>query len=134
MTPPAELNDLVVFDGLLSLHYRRDWVSGVVIDHLAVSSSGVFVIGVLGGGTNAKLAADLRLQVELVRAALADPEVRVVPVLVLTDGRPPLLGPRDPAGVTTVGAKGLAKLLRQPGELSDLRQHEVHARLARMLS
>lgn len=134
----------IASDTLRVLHDRRVPGSRANIDHVAVASTGVYVIDakryvnqrpslrveggmlaprrerlLVGGRDRTKLVEGLHKQVLLVREALADqPDVAVRGVLCFIEADWPLVGgPFSVQGVDVVHPRRLSALLTQPGDL-----------------
>jgi len=121
--------------GVLTIHDRRVPRRQTNIDHIAVASSGVFVIDTknvtgkvaptdrglrVGGRRRDDMITAMSGQVTVVREALADqamPDELIRPVLCFTRADLPWLRPR-PGGVALLQPRGLVRLLRRPGPLS----------------
>ena len=124
------------------------------IDHLAVAASGVWIINsknyaglverrnkgnwlradyrlYVDGRDRSTLAGGLKRQVEAVQAALASPEIPVIPVLCFVDAEWRLFArPFQHAGVTVTWGKKLAAMIAAPGPLSKSQVADVARRLA----
>jgi hypothetical protein len=153
--------DELVADGVEVMHDRRIRGSKANIDHIAVSSSGVYVIDaknytgmvkvdwegglfsprryrlLVGHRDCTKLVVGVEGQVQLVRAALADvaglpAEVPVVGVLAFFDAEWPLLFPPDKINeVRLEGPRSTRDLIRRAGPLTAGQVSAVAAQLRR---
>jgi hypothetical protein len=136
--------------GVLTLHDRRVPGRRTNIDHIAVSSAGVFVIdtkNVVGKVTHARaglrvagrrrdhLVTGVQTQVAAVRHALDDqslPPKAVRGVLCFTRDQLPWRRP-SPRGITLLNPRALARTLRKPGPLSPEQVHHLATVLAQRL-
>jgi hypothetical protein len=148
--------------GVLVLHDRRIPGSRANIDHVAVGPSGVFVIDAkryvdakvevrrtggwrsvaveqlwVGGRDRTKLVTGLGQQVAAVYEALEDlPEfahVTVQPAVAFVEALFPMFGSLEIAGVPVTGLRGMAKLVRRPGPLTEDQRQQLHRHLAHKL-
>lgn len=146
-------------DGVLVLHDRRIPGTRANIDHIAVSSSGIYVIDAkryvdakvevrrsgglfspvterlfVGGRDKTNLVAGLAPQVAAVYSCLEGmgelEHTPVQPLLAFVDAVFPLFGSVSVAGVPVLGLKGTAKLVRRPGSLDAQQCATLHALLA----
>lgn len=142
--------DALRSEGVLTVHDRRVPGRRTNIDHIAVSSAGVFVIDtknvagrVEAGGSSVRVAgrrqekmvSGVQGQVEVVRAALADhglPRELVRGVLCFTRADLPWLRP-SPGGIALLYPRSLTKALRRPGPLSPDQVHAIATLLAQRL-
>ncbi len=147
--------DKLATDGVEVLHDRRIRGTRANIDHIAVSSSGVYVVDaknytgtvrvdwagglfsprryklLVGRRDATNLVTGVRRQVELVRTALADDmgDVPVTGVLAFFEADWPLFPPHEIDGVRLGGTKSAAKLVSRAGMFSPERVADVAHRL-----
>jgi hypothetical protein len=146
--------DQLVTQGFEVMHDRRIRGSRANIDHIAVSSSGVYVIDaknytgrvrvnwegglfgprryelLVGQRDATKLVAGVQHQVELVQAALAEaPHVPITGVLTFFKADWPRFPPDRIDGIRLEGPKSTGKLVLRPGPLPPPRVAEIAARL-----
>jgi Zn ribbon nucleic-acid-binding protein len=140
----------------LLLHDRRVPRTRGNIDHIAIASSGVWVIDAknydgrvelrdvggwfrtdkriyIGGRDRTKLIDGLDWQVAAVERCVADPEVRVRPILCLVKGWGRWQKPFDIGGTYVTWSAELAGWIAEPGPLNFDTIERVRARLARAL-
>lgn len=149
--------DALRAEGIAVLHDRRIPGSRANIDHLLVSSAGVFVVDAkrykgkvesrdqggffssdvrlfVGGRDRSTLVAGMQKQVEAVRVALdgtAAPSCPLIPVLCFVDSDWGLFAsPLRVGGVRVLWPKMLGKLIRSKGELSPAAVAELERQLA----
>jgi hypothetical protein len=140
-------------DGILLLHDRRIPGSRANIDHIAVASSGVWVIDtkryrgkveirkpllqpprlMIAGRDKSKLTDGLGRQVELVRTALGEDGAAfpVYGAMCFVDADLPMPGTLTFDGYPLLYVKPLAKRINQPGPISPDRIRHTVAELAR---
>lgn len=139
-------------DGAMLLHDRRIPRSRANIDHLAIASSGVWVIDAkrykgkvavskplfgqpkltIAGRDKSKLVDGLAKQVTLVEAAVLEiaPDVPVHGALCFVDADLPMLGRLSFKGFPLLYPKSLAKRINAAGPLDRERVHAVATELA----
>lgn len=136
--------------GVLTLHDRRVPGRRTNIDHIAVSSGGVFVIDTknvagkvsptrnglcVAGRRRDEMVTGVQGQIAVVRQALADQHLSpdaIRGVLCFTRAELPWLRP-SPGGIGLLNPRGLARTLRKPGPLSREQVHQLATVLARRL-
>jgi hypothetical protein len=140
------LESLTSGAGVTLLHDRRLPGSRANIDHVAIGPSGVTVIDskrykgkvtvrggrlMVAGRDRTKLIRGVLKQMEVVRAAVGEPDIDVRGAIcwLEVDGLP-FLRPPELEGVRVVGPRTLARQLRRSGRLDPARIAEVADRIA----
>ena len=128
--------------GVMAVHDRRVPGRRTNIDHIAISTAGIFVVDaknvagkVRTGSRQDKMVAGVRAQVDVVRQALADQPLdpsMVRGVLCFTRADLPWLRP-SPRGVQLLYPRGLRKQLLRSGTLPPAQVASIAELLARRL-
>ena len=136
--------------GVLTLHDRRVPGRRTNIDHIAVSSAGVYVIDTknvagkvsptrnglrVGGRRRDEMVTGVQGQIALVRRTLDDEPLSpdaIRGVLCFTRADLPWLRPA-PGGIALLNPRGLSRTLRKPGPLSAEQVHHLATVLAQRL-
>jgi hypothetical protein len=140
--------------GVILLHDRAIPGSRANIDHIAVGPGGITIIDakaiagrtrvetrggllskrthhlIVGGRDKTKLLEGVERQVELVRAAFGDYDIRGALCWMKFDGLP-LIGTVEMRGIRVDGPKPVAKIAARPGGLHAAGVHDLAARVAR---